>query len=114
MADHLQLLVNRLSEAVLTSAGDTTPEVRFTIVSWAAQLDADPDAPIDLPTPVKNYLQKVVLCAYKVTDADVQQVKDAGYSDDALFELTLTAALGAGLKRRSTGLAVLRGTPHAS
>jgi len=108
------MLIDRLRGAVLTSTGHTTLELRSTIVSWAAQLDADPDAPIDLPAPVKRYVQKVVLYAYRVTDADVQQVQDAGYSDDAIFELTLTAALGAGLKRRSTGLAMLRGTPHAS
>lgn len=114
MADPFQSLVNRLSEAVLTSSGDTTPKLRSNIVAWATQLDTDPEAPSDLPETVKNYVKKVVLYAYKVTDADVQHLKDAGYSEDAIFELSLTAALGAGLKRLNTGLAVLWGTSHAS
>jgi alkylhydroperoxidase family enzyme len=114
MADPFQSLVNRLIEAVLTGAGDTTPELRSKIAPWAAQLDTDPEAPSDLPETVKNYVKKVVLNAYKVTDADVQQLKDAGYSEDAIFELSLTAALGAGLKRLNTGLGVLRGISHAS
>ncbi len=114
MADQFQSLLNQLSEAVLTSTGDTSPELRSKIIAWAAQVDTAPDAPIDLPETVKNYVRKVVLHAYKTTDADVEQLKDAGYSEDAIFEITLTAALGAGLKRLNTGLAVLRGTQHAS
>jgi alkylhydroperoxidase family enzyme len=114
MADQFQSLLNQLSDAVLTSTGDTTPELRSKIVAWAAQLDAAPDALSDLPAPVTNYVKKVVLHAYKTTDADVQLLKDAGLSEDAIFEITLAAALGAGLKRLNTGLALLRRTPHAS
>ena len=114
MADQFQSQLNQLSEAVLTSTGDTTPELRSRIVAWAAQLDAAPEAPSDLPETVTNYVKKVVLYAYKATDADVQQLKDAGYSEDAIFEITVTAAVGAGLHRLNTGLALLRGAPHAS
>ncbi|HEU0026546.1 MAG TPA: hypothetical protein VFQ25_05460 [Ktedonobacterales bacterium] len=114
MADQFQSLLNQLRQAVLTRAGDTTQEVRSKIVSWAAQLDAAPDAPSDLPDAVKSYVKKVVLYAYKTTDADVQRLKDAGYSDDAIFEITLAAALAAGLRRLDTGLAILKGPPHAS
>jgi len=114
MADQLQTQLKQLSEAVLMSTGDTTPEVRSKIVAWAARLDAAPDACSDLPETVRNYVKNVVLYAYKATDADVQQLKDAGYSEDAIFEITVTAAVGAGLHRLNTGLALLRGTPHAS
>lgn len=114
MADQFQSLLNQLSKAMLTSTGDTTLESRSKIVAWAAQLDAAPDAPIDLPETVKNYSKKVVLHAYKITDTDVQQLKDAGYSEDAIFEISVMAAVGAGLKRYNAGLAILRGTPHAS
>jgi alkylhydroperoxidase family enzyme len=114
MADQFQSQLNQLSEAVLMSTGGTTSELRSKIVAWAAQLDAAPDAPSDLPETIRNYVKKVVLYAYKTTDADVQQLKDSGYSEDAIFEITVTAALGAGLKRLNTGLALLRGTPHAS
>jgi hypothetical protein len=114
MADQFQLLLNQLCQATLTRTGDTTQEFRSEIVSWATQLDTAPSAPSDLPDAVKSYVKKVVLYAYKTTDADVQGLKDAGYSEDAIFEITLAAALAAGLKRYNTGMAVLRRTPHAS
>jgi hypothetical protein len=114
MADRFQSLLNQLRQAALTRAGDTPQELRTKIVSWATQLDIAPDAPSDLPDAVKSYVKKVVLYAYKTTDTDVQRLKDAGYSEDAIFEITVAAALGAGLKRLDVGLAVLKGSPHAS
>jgi alkylhydroperoxidase family enzyme len=46
--------------------------------------------------------------AYKVTDADVEALRHAGYSEDAIFEITLSAALGAGLARLERGIEALR------
>jgi hypothetical protein len=43
-----------------------------------------------------------------VTDADTAALRAAGYSDDAIFELTVAVALGAGLLRRDVGLAAVR------
>jgi alkylhydroperoxidase family enzyme len=37
--------------------------------------------------------------AYRVVDADVEALRDAGWSEEAIFELTIAAALGAGLRR---------------
>ena len=53
------------------------------------------------------YLDKVRNEAYKVTDADVQALKDAGFSDDEIFEQTVAAAVAAGLHRLEQGLACL-------
>jgi len=44
-----------------------------------------------------------------VTDADVAGLAPAGYSEDAVFELTVAAAVGAALNRLERGLAALRG-----
>jgi alkylhydroperoxidase family enzyme len=46
--------------------------------------------------------------AYKVTDVDINQLKVAGYSEDELYELTISAALGAGLARLNRGLELLK------
>jgi hypothetical protein len=46
--------------------------------------------------------------AYTVTDADVQELKAAGLSEDEIFELTVSTAVGVGLGRLETGLAALR------
>jgi len=66
---------------------------------------AQPDRPA--PPEFAAYLAKVRDEAYKVTDADVQALKDAGYSDDEIFEQTVSAAVGAGLHRLEEGLACL-------
>ena len=66
---------------------------------------AKPDRPA--PPEFAAYLDKVRNQAHKVTDADVQALKDAGYSDDEIFEQTVAAAVAAGLHRREQGLACL-------
>jgi hypothetical protein len=54
-----------------------------------------------------RYLDKVRREAYKITDADIQALKDAGFSDDEIFEQTVSAAVAAGLHRLDRGLACL-------
>ena len=62
-----------------------------------------------LPTPLAGYVDKVARHAYTVTDADVAALQRGGQSDDALFEITVAAALGAALYRLDKGMAALRG-----
>jgi alkylhydroperoxidase family enzyme len=45
--------------------------------------------------------------AYRIVDADTEALAQAGWSDEAIFELTLAASLGAGLRRLDAGLAAL-------
>jgi alkylhydroperoxidase family enzyme len=45
------------------------------------------------------YLEKVRACAYAVTDADVDALRAAGASEDEIFEQTVAAAIGEGLRR---------------
>ena len=59
------------------------------------------------PPDFAPYLDKVRKNAYKVTDADIQALKDAGYSEDVIFEETVSVAVAAGLARLEAGLAVL-------
>ncbi len=54
------------------------------------------------------YLEKVRRHAYRVTDADVQRLKDTGFSEDEIFEHTVTAAVAAGLERLDAGMRALR------
>ena len=61
----------------------------------------------DVPEALKSYAEKVRLHAYKVTDEDVADLIAAGYSEDAIFEATVSAAVGAGMKRWSTAKAAM-------
>ena len=67
---------------------------------------AKPDRRV--PGEFASYLEKVRLHAYKVTDSDVQALKEAGFSEDEIFEQTVAAAVGAGLERLDAGLGALR------
>jgi alkylhydroperoxidase family enzyme len=66
---------------------------------------AKPDRPA--PPELERYLQKVRLHAYKVTDRDIDQLKAAGFTEDEIFEHTVSAAALAGLERLDAGLATL-------
>lgn len=46
-----------------------------------------------------GYLEKVHTRAYAVTDADVEALKDAGVTEDEIFEQTVSVAIGEGLRR---------------
>jgi alkylhydroperoxidase family enzyme len=99
----------RLIEAVLTSPGDTEPSVRRAVEAWAAQLGGRSSTQTDvIPPELISYVNKVAQHAYKVTDEDIEALLKAGYSEDAILEITLSAALGAGMARLERGLAALK------
>jgi alkylhydroperoxidase family enzyme len=100
----------RLFDAVHSSAGETDPGFRRAIEEQSAALSISASETMqEIPPELANYVNKVALNAYKVTDEDIEALKRAGYSEDAIFEITLSAALGAGRVRLERGLAVLKG-----
>jgi alkylhydroperoxidase family enzyme len=61
----------------------------------------------DAPAAMAGYLEKVRLHAYRVTDREVQELQEAGYPDDEIFEHTVATAVSAGLERLEAGLRAL-------
>jgi hypothetical protein len=59
-----------------------------------------------LPADLESLVKKVHAHAYKVTDQDIARLQ-ASYGDDKLFEIIVSAALGASRKRLLAGLAAL-------
>lgn len=99
-----------LIEAVLTSPGDTPPSLRHLIEEHSLELGGSPsERASEVPSELVLYISKVALHAYKVVDGDIEAFGQAGYSEDAIFEITLSAALGAGIARLERGLAALKG-----
>ena len=88
----------RLVEAALNTPGDTPTGVRRTALERGTA-----------PGSLGPYVSNVARHAYKITDTDVAQLRHAGHSDDALFEITVAAAVGAALYRLDRGMAALRG-----
>ena len=81
-------------------------ETRYDELIAELRAAAEPDRPA--PPAFAPYLEKVRLHAYRVTDDDVQRLKDAGFSEDEIFEHTVSAAVAAGFERLDAGLQSLR------
>lgn len=87
-------------DAVLNSPGQTSTSFRRAIHTRAG---GPSRRTADLPLAVAAYADKVALHAYEVTDADIEALKRAGYCEDAIFEITVSAAVAAGLTRFERG-----------
>lgn len=61
-----------------------------------------------MPAKAAAYAATVRRHAYKVTDAQVNALREAELTEDEIFELTVAAAAGAGLDRLDAGLRTLR------
>lgn len=110
MDDRYATQISRLMDAVLASPGVTDPALRAAVAARVAALSAGETPPaLDLPPALDRYLTTIARHAYKITDDYIDALRQAGYSEDAIFELTLAAALGAGRRRLERGLAALRG-----
>jgi hypothetical protein len=105
----------QLSAAILESSGDSESNLRRYIEAYSEQSALIASVPADqIPPDLLPYITKVARNAYKVTDEDIEFLKSQGYSEDALFEITLSAALGAGMVRLDSGLAALKGALYAT
>ena len=83
-----------------------TIETRYDAAVARLEQAAQPDRPA--PAGFAPYLEKLRRNAYAITDEDVEALTSAGNSEDVIFELTVAAAVAAGLERRAAGLRVLR------
>ena len=86
---------DELIDRVLGGAGESEPAVRRAVADNAA-----------VPPVLRFLVDKIHRHAYKVTDEDVARLQ-AKYGDDALFEVIVSAALGASRQRLDAGLAAL-------
>lgn len=59
------------------------------------------------PAEMASYLEKVRTGAYAITDADVDELKGAGISEDEIFAQTVAAAISEGIRRLDRAEAVI-------
>ena len=101
--------VQKAVDALLTTPAVCTAELRQGVEAYAARLGGGKREAPEITADLVDYVRNVVLYAYKTTDEDIQRLKEAGYSEDVIFEITLCASMGAGLARLEQGLAALKG-----
>jgi alkylhydroperoxidase family enzyme len=90
--------MQQVLQAVLDGPGTLAPAVRRAAAGGG-----------EVPAALQSYIDKVSRHAYKVTDEDIAALRAAGYSEDQIFELTVSCAVGAGLRRREAGLRAIQG-----
>ena len=88
-------LHDEVLDTVLRGPGQSEPAIR-------AAAAAGTGVPADL----QSLIDKIQRNAYKVTDEDVARLAEK-YGDDRMFEIIVSAALGAAEKRLRIGLSVL-------
>ena len=69
------------------------------------RLAAQPDRPA--PAEMEPDLEKVRRAAYEVTDADVDELRAGGFTEDEIFEQTVSVAVSEGLVRLEAALKVV-------
>lgn len=89
------VLRDRVLARVLEGPGESEPSVRQAAAAGAG-------APADL----QALVEKIHRHAYKVTDEDVARLQ-ARYGDDRMFEIIVSAAVGASRARLLSGLEAL-------
>ena len=75
------------------------------LLTWHAQsLCATPDAENPIEGTLGTWVEKVARHAYKTLPAEVEAMRAEGKSEDEIFELTVSAALGAASGRYDRAL----------
>ena len=96
MKDPHASLRDRVLKRVLDGAGESDPAIRRAVAEGGGRVPAD----------LKPLVEKIHRHAYKVTDEDIARVQTK-YSEDQLFEIVVSAALGASRQRLLAGLKAL-------
>jgi alkylhydroperoxidase family enzyme len=95
MTDPHASLRDRVIESVLQSPGESDPAIRRAAAEGTG-----------VPSDLQLLVDKIHRHAYKVTDEDIARAQTK-YGDDQMFEIVVSAALGASRERLLAGLKAL-------
>lgn len=96
LTDPHAALRDRVLNRVLIGAAETEPAMRQAAATGNG-----------VPTDLEMLIDKIHRHAYKVTDEDIAAAQ-AKYGDDKMFEIVISAALGASNQRLQAGLRALK------
>ena len=96
--------VERVRNATLDGQGHTDPALRRSVAAHAGQVWSSGNSEVEIPDYLAPYVQKVAVTSYKVTDQDIDDLREsAGLGEDEILEITLAAAFGCALAALETG-----------
>ena len=92
-------LVQQQKDALTAPGGETAVALRRALLEGRMS---------EAPASIGAYVDKVRRHAWQVTDEDVDALKRTGFTEDQIFEVTCSTAVGAALVRMERALTVLR------
>ena len=92
---------------VLGERGDAPQALRKAVADYARIAGGGSGDSPELPGDVATYVEKMTHTPYKMVMRDIESLKQQGFTEDQIFELTLAAALGAGQGRFEKTLALI-------
>jgi alkylhydroperoxidase family enzyme len=87
--------------AILSQHGETALSLRRAVLERTRSGEGQ------VPEALRDYVKQIADRPWTVSDEDFARLRAAGYSEGQLYEVTLAAALGAGLQRFDAGLRAL-------
>lgn len=96
-------LHSSLVSGVLEGDGRASPETR------RAAFDNS-----GLPEPARSFVDNVALHARSVTGADIDSLKNAGLSEDEIYEIVVCAAIGQATRQYRSALVALDAAKESS
>lgn len=98
----------KLVGAVLGRSGRADPKRRsLALQHGAAATGAFEEPDTAALGDASGLVDKVARHAYRITDEDIELARRSGYSEAEVFDLIVSAAVGAGLARRAIGRAAV-------
>jgi|ERR1051326_5130806 alkylhydroperoxidase family enzyme len=97
------LLVEKVINSLLGSPGETATSLRRAVFERVRTGNGE------APEGLAALVEKIADQPWTVTDDDIVRAREAGYSEDQIYELVLAAAAGAGVRRLDAGLRALEG-----
>jgi len=105
--------LKKVLDALFSNDG-SRPDLRRAAVARAAALSGGAIPAGDtLPDALAGWVEKVARQAWKITDEDVAALRAAGFDEDAIFEITIAAAAGAGLARYQVAVRAIEAAASA-
>ncbi len=99
--------VQNAIEALLGSPGKSDPTLLRAVFEWTRRGVAELPAMQPGAFELRELVEKINERPWTVSDEDFSRLRRAGFSEDQIFELTVAAAAGAGVRRFEAGLRAL-------
>lgn len=105
--------LNVTREHFLTIDASTDASIRCAVEAYSARARGGDRPEVSIPKVITDYVNCLALHAARLTDEAFDVLRDAGYSDEAIYEVTTAGAFGASFASIEPLFEALHGGNHA-